>query len=252
MSIILIFEFWWPKLYTKRSVLCPIIATKRLGFCCCCCCFSFVNVTILIYIYIYIYIYLYVYFKISILLRPWCGGLWYFIMPLQLNSYSLSGRTSRSNEIGCYNDRNALKFDRHLGNAAAEVSVKFKSNWKSLNPNLAAWRLREILVNKCPGGDGNMVQLMSKNTDKSVRNCYENWFKLDFLRKWFKSMHHLLDGRWAWLFCVIRFFKTIRALTEKGGFHNNDIEVFQEGRTLSGLTIVWFPNATPPECCLWF
>ena len=35
---------------------------------------------------------------------------------------------SRSREIECYNDRFALKFDRHLGSVAAEVLVKFKSN----------------------------------------------------------------------------------------------------------------------------
>ena len=32
---------------------------------------------------------------------------------------------SRSREIGCYNYRIALKFDRHLGSAAAEMPVKF-------------------------------------------------------------------------------------------------------------------------------
>ena len=52
---------------------------------------------------------------------------------------------SRTREIGCYNDRIALKFDRHLGSGAAEVPVKFQIVWKSLNPNLAASRLREIL-----------------------------------------------------------------------------------------------------------
>ena len=48
---------------------------------------------------------------------------------------------SRSREIRYYNDRIALKFDRHLGSAAAEVPVKFQSDWKSLYPNLAASRL---------------------------------------------------------------------------------------------------------------
>ena len=52
---------------------------------------------------------------------------------------------SRSREIECYNDRFAMKFDRHLGSAAAVLPVKFQSDWKSLNPNLPASRLREIL-----------------------------------------------------------------------------------------------------------
>ena len=35
---------------------------------------------------------------------------------------------SRSREIGCSIDSIALKFDRHLGSAAAEVLVKFPSD----------------------------------------------------------------------------------------------------------------------------
>ena len=51
---------------------------------------------------------------------------------------------SRSREIRCYDDRIALKFDKHLGSVAAEVPV-IKSDWKSLNPKLAALILHEIL-----------------------------------------------------------------------------------------------------------
>ena len=53
---------------------------------------------------------------------------------------------TRSREIGCYNDHIALKFDRHLGSAAAEVPVEFQSDWnRQKNPNLVASRLHEIL-----------------------------------------------------------------------------------------------------------
>ena len=52
---------------------------------------------------------------------------------------------SRNRKIGCYIDRIALKFGRVFGRAAAEVPAKFQSDWKSLNPNRAASRLREIL-----------------------------------------------------------------------------------------------------------
>ena len=38
-----------------------------------------------------------------------------------------------------------MKFDRHLGIVAAEVPVKFGSDWEILNTNLAASRLPEIL-----------------------------------------------------------------------------------------------------------
>ena len=51
----------------------------------------------------------------------------------------------RSREIGCYDDRIALKFDRLLGSAAVEVPVKLRSDWKNLNPNFATWRLHDIL-----------------------------------------------------------------------------------------------------------
>ena len=52
---------------------------------------------------------------------------------------------SRNCEIGCYSANIALQFDRHIGNAAAEVPVKFQNDWKSLNPNFAASSLHEIL-----------------------------------------------------------------------------------------------------------
>ena len=52
---------------------------------------------------------------------------------------------SRSSEIGCYSDRVALKFGRHLHSAAADVHVNFQSDLESLNLNLAASRLHDIL-----------------------------------------------------------------------------------------------------------
>ena len=52
---------------------------------------------------------------------------------------------SRSCEIGCYNDRIALKLDRHLGGITAEVPVKCQSDWRNLHPNIAASILNEIL-----------------------------------------------------------------------------------------------------------
>ena len=48
-------------------------------------------------------------------------------------------------KVGCNNDRITLKFDRHLGSAAANVPVKLQSDWRSLTPNLAVSRLHEIL-----------------------------------------------------------------------------------------------------------
>ena len=78
------------------------------------------------------------------------------VQPYQFTQgfYLLSGPTSYrkilwclslSCEIGCYNDRITLKFDRHLGSSAAEMPVTFQRDCKSLNPNLAASRLHKIL-----------------------------------------------------------------------------------------------------------
>ena len=47
-------------------------------------------------------------------------------------------------EIVCYSVRIALKFDMHLDSAAAEMPVKFQSDLKSPNMNVAASRLHEI------------------------------------------------------------------------------------------------------------
>ena len=38
-----------------------------------------------------------------------------------------------------------MKLDRHLGSAAAEMPVKFQSDWKSLNMNLTAAGHHETL-----------------------------------------------------------------------------------------------------------
>ena len=38
-----------------------------------------------------------------------------------------------------------MKFDRYLDSGATEVPVKFKNDWESFKPNLAASRLCEIL-----------------------------------------------------------------------------------------------------------
>ena len=58
----------------------------------------------------------------------------------------ISGLKSLSRVIVCYNDLIALEFDRHLGSAAVEEPVKFRRDEKSLNPNLSASRLHEILL----------------------------------------------------------------------------------------------------------
>ena len=68
-------------------------------------------------------------------------------------SYSLRGRSLTDRKISWNLEATklgvimivSLKFDAHLGSAAVEVPVKFQSDCKSLNPNLVASRLHEIL-----------------------------------------------------------------------------------------------------------
>ena len=63
-----------------------------------------------------------------------------------LGLYPLGGKTSnleksRGRELGCI----AIRFERPFGSNAAEVSVKIQSDFKILNPDIVATRLREIL-----------------------------------------------------------------------------------------------------------
>ena len=83
----------------------------------------------------------------------WVCLAWKGILATSQGLYSLSGKTSyhqiswslEAAIFVCCNDGIALKFDRHLGSSNAGVPIKFQSGSKSLNPNLAATRLNEIL-----------------------------------------------------------------------------------------------------------
>ena len=67
----------------------------------------------------------------------------------------LNPMKSRSTEIGCYNDRIALKFDRHLSNAAVVVPVKFVSC-----PENPSYDMNEPYFSrhKCPNDDAQSSQ----------------------------------------------------------------------------------------------
>ena len=61
--------------------------------------------------------------------------------------------TTKSHEVlklrdWVFNDLITLKFDRHLSRAAANVPVKFQSDWKSLNLNLVALSLHKRSCSK--------------------------------------------------------------------------------------------------------
>ena len=81
---------------------------------------------------------------------------------------------SRSRKIGCYNDRIAPKFDRHRGNAAAEVPVNCQCDLKSLKAN----RLRDFarscgktsvrLVKRGPGMFSQVEGIMMASSNGSI------------------------------------------------------------------------------------
>ena len=90
----------------------------------------------------------------------------------------------QSRENGCYN-RVALEFDSHLGNAATEVPVKFESNCKSRNPNLAASRDFTKSGGKTP------VRLVNRGLEEYRHmNCMEPLRNEIYLRQ-----HKLLQNR---------------------------------------------------------
>ena len=62
-----------------------------------------------------------------------------------------------------------MKFDRHLGSAAAEVSVKVQSALKSLIPNLLAARLQEILWQDTRPLSEEGPEFQAKNSGYSVK-----------------------------------------------------------------------------------
>ena len=88
---------------------------------------------------------------------------------------------SLSPKITYYNHI-ALKFD-NLSSAAAEVPVKFQSDWKSLNPKLmlryfmkSCDKMSYCLVNKGPG------------SDSIAFSYHSNWIKWQFLiQNWYKN-----------------------------------------------------------------
>ena len=113
---------------------------------------------------------------------------------------------SRSREIGCCKGRITPTFDRH-----PEVPGKFQTDWKSLNPNLAAPRYftRSCgktsirLMNKGPGyGYLSATGAITKNTEKKTKkNDAQNYEYVI----WYKVRSHQRIGVWNhrqldWLF----------------------------------------------------
>ena len=64
---------------------------------------------------------------------------------------------SRSREIGCYNDRIALKFDSHISSTAAERLQKFEPEFRGFETSCGKTSVR--LVNRGPGDEGSNFKL---------------------------------------------------------------------------------------------
>ena len=110
-------------------------------------------------------------------------------------------------DIGCYNDRISLIFDRHLGSTAAEVPANLQSDWKNLNMNLEASRLHEILrYDVCPliewkPGDAfscNIADHMSKAPVHERRFIWDVLFRFALLAGP-ELMSHAINRVFLWL-----------------------------------------------------
>ena len=66
-------------------------------------------------------------------------------VPFQNLIKRLARVKTRRYEINGLDYRVAFNFVRHVGSTTVDVLVKFQSDWKVLNTNLAASNLREIV-----------------------------------------------------------------------------------------------------------
>ena len=93
--------------------------------------------------------------------------------------------------IGSLNHCIALKFDRHIGSSADEVSVKFRSHRIILNTNLAPSRLHEILqygvLSDTETGPrspcGSIITLI---LEKGLQQCFSHTWPFAFKTLWIK------------------------------------------------------------------
>ena len=72
--------------------------------------------------------------------------LWHFLDPWDATHETKRHLVTKSHEVskhqnGAWNNCINLKYDRNLGSIAAEMPVKFQSDWTPLNPYLAALRV---------------------------------------------------------------------------------------------------------------
>ena len=84
---------------------------------------------------------------------------------------------SRSRGIWCFNDRIALKFDRHLGSTAVEVLVKFQNIGKSLNSNLSRYfeTLRDLAVRRLTAWWIKAQKCIQMNLFVFIRQYVSKW-----------------------------------------------------------------------------
>ena len=110
---------------------------------------------------------------------------------------------SRSGEIGCYSDRIALKFYRHLGNAVADVQVKFMSHWKI---PIRILRLRDLrLRDICGKTSIHLVMSCQVNQVVFFLHIKHNVCVYNVVPETFIKKTHFL-----WIYMYIRAFSRIR------------------------------------------
>ena len=151
---------------------------------------------------------------------------------------------SRNRKIGCYYDRKALRFDRHLGSSAAEMPVKFKSDWKSLNLNLTASRLYDIIrlvkprfSNILPSWALTLPEIDMGKPAK-LRFLYNRFFKLAF------KMIYVNDGHSKTIF-LNHNIQMSAAYVQLAPRNRHAVSAFCD------LVLVWYQLIYPPASFHW-
>ena len=131
-----------------------------------------------------------------------------FVVVGYLGLYSLSDKTSYrkiskswSRKIGCYNDRISLTFDMHLGNAAAEVRVKFQCDWKTTEPLKPTPR---------------MLQFSQVKRNDRIHKLHRSCLLYYFANETFENDYTFLENNLKAL--IWYFFKTIFLLSSFATF----------------------------------
>ena len=140
-----------------------------------------------------------------------------------------------------------MKFDRHIGSIAAEVSVKFQSDRTILNSNLAASRLYEILrkdvFSDIETGPSPLVRIPNIRTNYDF--TYISCRIFVYNREWYLSGHY-----WNYQMVLTGAVKS-KQLIWRSGTHRFHLLVPNRQMNCGGLTMIVSNMAVVTTMALW-